>query len=246
MIEYWSVIGRACVDGGFRKDLLDRAKKEREHTALKDLFDYLNGSAGEKLHLSRWELCDLNRILLLVSTDGALEEKLQKIEKCWQDSGCDGHQALKTQHGWALLGMAGIDSDVCATYRHSSVTSPTYLRNLFKQPPVLDLGTADDAALTALGSFLQNPDGGGQLDGLEGAIWVVPTLENQLRAALELYHAMVKVILDPNGTKARCAGGFTRLERDGKGSYRHLSSPFIGAVGSIALGKGGTLQDSKL
>jgi hypothetical protein len=255
MIEYWSVIGRACVDGGFRDKLLGLAENERDHAALARLFEFLCGppsAAGCGLRLSRWELCDVNRILLILEADRTGKQeiwaRLQGIEGAWYNTKCFATESLNKPEIWGLLGLIGIDSLICGYYV-GTPQDPASLRALLQRPPLIHFRQTAvelEDPLARLAAFLAHAQGGKQLEGLEKAIWVVPSLRNRVRAALELLRAILKALLFPGEAKTRCAGGFTPNAQRGKNPYRHLSSPFIGAVGSIALDKGGTLHTSKL
>jgi hypothetical protein len=239
MIEYWSVIGRACVDGGFREQIFYLCRyRQRDHSKLGDLYHFLCDKVGYGFRLSRWELCDLNRLFHTCQHDRYAPGDLQSITETWTKL-AGSHPQLYRFEVYALLGLMCIDGQARGSYTSDVVSQPSSLRALAYTPPLFKIQDLRDDELKALGAFLASATGGKRLAAIEKAIWVVPALRSQLPALFELLWAIVKVVFKLGRVKTRCSAGHTMNTDGEKLQYLHLSPPFFDALAAVALGSRG-------
>jgi hypothetical protein len=224
MIEYWSVIGHACVDGAFCGDLFKVVdSKIRDHAKLKDLHELLCGPAKQKLRLSRWEVCDINRIFGKLKKDSHAVKDLQALAAAWAKVNPDPvDHPLEVR---ALLGLCCIDHEVAARY----LAAPSVAEILREsgEMPVFDLSRIDAEALYR---FFSAGGVKAALEKTEAKAWIPPSLSAGLGVLFALAASVIKVVV--GGSKAvQCSAGHTRNERPMKKVYQHLSPPFVDSLG---------------
>jgi|CXWL01.1.fsa_nt_gi hypothetical protein len=222
MIEYWSVVGHACTDGTFCGDLFRVVdSKIRDHAKLKNLHELLCGPAKQRLRLSRWEVCDINRIFGKLEKDSQAVEDLQVLAAAWK-----GKNPAPVEHPLevrALLGLCCIDHEVAGRYLTATVDE---ILEQSGKMPVFDLSRQDAEALHR---FFSADGVKAALEATEAKAWIPPTLGAGLGVLLALAGSVIKVVV--GGPKAvQCSAGHTRNERPMKAVYQHLSPPFVDSL----------------
>ncbi|NJL29771.1 MAG: hypothetical protein HC897_18715 [Thermoanaerobaculia bacterium] len=224
-MEYWSIIGRACIEDGFRAELLKRVVPgESDTSKLVDLWDFLCGP-GPNYRITRWELGDLNRIFskLQTTTRAAEQGPMQKTAAKWQ-----GVQAklfkttrsVRTQNYkevCSLVGVSCIDHEIRERFE-TAAKSPGDL----EAPLAAIRAAAEDAPrffltdqdVEIVSGFFSDTGMMHHLEEIHDAIWIVPKQE---LAALRLEKPL----------NVACSGGTTVRMKPGKLPYIHLSSPVV-------------------
>jgi hypothetical protein len=223
MIEYWSVVGRGCIDATFCGNLFKVVDaKIRDHSKLKDLQYLLCDPKESKLRLSRWEVCDINRIFGKLEKDNAAKMDLGALATAWKGVNPDPvDNPLEVQ---ALIGLCCIDHEIAA--RYLTAANAAEIKRQSRLMPVFDLSTQDTEALYR---FFSETGVTAAMQKTEARAWIPPTFGAALDVLLALAGSMIKVATG-NGKAVQCSGGHTPNPNPMKAVYQHLSPPFVDSL----------------
>lgn len=225
MIEYWSVIGHGCLEGVFCNELMKVVVPgERDHSKLGKLHSLLVDPGGQRLRLSRWEVCDINRIFSKLQEKEAMKD-LVTLAANWNNTKADNTMEVR-----ALVGLCCIDAEVAGRYIGADQKK---ILAESKKAPIFDLSDNDAKALEVF--FGKSKD---VLHQTKERTWIPPTLGAAWDVILALAGAMLKVIV--SGPQAvQCSAGHTLNPSPpgGKLVYQHLSPPFAASLATQVFSK---------
>lgn len=227
-MEYWSIIGRACIDPEFREKVVERAKpKEQDVAELVELWELLCNDYY--FRITRWELGDINRVfsVLKMAQDEnppppstitkerspALHETVGAIHQHWDKAMITRQTPGRTGDGYkelcSLIGACCMDGQVRQRYLDAAATANTdggaAILAETKRAPKFFLNSADHDVLHR---FFNGSEIAAHLKTIHDATWIRPRRAGEPGTA--------------------CAGGTTpKPANENIRSFYYLPSPLM-------------------
>ncbi len=113
MIEFWRVIGKACMNQGFRDGTMRKVNKGAT-PVLKDIHQFL--IEENNFLLSRWEVGEINRVFQITEVRALMSEIETDLDAAALPKVDSWNNNL-----WALVGVACLDDEFCSDLHEAAV-----------------------------------------------------------------------------------------------------------------------------